>query len=58
MARQGVQFTFGPEVFPNGRTGIDSVDLWVESWNPYKVKSPSRIYSVDKVRPRQTTWSA
>jgi len=57
LARQGVQFEFGAEVFPNGRTGIDSVDLWVESWNPYKVKSPSRIYSVDKVRPRQTTWS-
>jgi hypothetical protein len=57
MARQGVSFTFGPEVFPAGRTGIDAVDVWVESWNPYKVKSPSRIYSVDKVRPRQTTWS-
>lgn len=57
MARQGVQFEFGAEVFPNGRTGIDSVDLWVESWNPYKVKSPSGIYSPDKPRLRQATWS-
>jgi hypothetical protein len=58
LARQGVQIEFGPEMFPGGRTGIDAVDVWVESWNPYKVKSPSRIYSVDKVRARQTTWSA
>lgn len=57
IARQGVQVEFGSEMFPGGRTGIDAVDVWVESWNPYKVKSPSRIHSVDKVRPRQTTWS-
>jgi hypothetical protein len=58
LARQGVDIEFGPTIFPNGRTGIDAVDLWIETWNPYKVKSPSRIYSVDKVRPRQTTRSA
>jgi hypothetical protein len=58
IARQGVQLEIGPNLFPGGRTGIDAVDLWVETWNPYKVKSASRIHSVDKVRPRQTTWSA
>lgn len=58
IARQGVQVEFGPEVFPGGRTGIDVVDLWAEAWNPYKVKAPSRVHSVDKVKARQTTWSA
>jgi len=58
MARQGVRFEFGPSLFPNGRTGIDAVDLWVESWNPYHVKTASRVHSVDVTPTTQVTWSA
>jgi len=58
LARQGVTMEFGKDVFPNGLTGIDSVDLWVRSWNPYSVKSPSTIFSPDRHGHRSTTWSA
>lgn len=56
LARQGVQMEFGEELFPGGRTGIDSVDLWVQSWNPYHVKAPARVFSPDSKRPFQRTW--
>ena len=56
LSRQGVQMEFGPDVFPNGLTGIEAVDLWVRSWNPYSVKSPARIYSPDQSQARQATW--
>ncbi len=56
MARQGISYEFGESVFPNNKTGMDEVDLWVQSWNPYNVKSPSRVFSVDKMPHRQVTW--
>lgn len=51
LARQGVTMEFGDGVFPGNRTGIDAVDIWVSSWNPYGVRTPSRVYSVDRPRP-------
>jgi hypothetical protein len=57
LARQGVNMQFGNSVFPNNKTGIDAVDLWVQFWNPYNVRTPSRVYSVDVPVQRQTSWS-
>lgn len=39
-----------------GRTGIPEVDLWLAAVNPHKSTSRSRVYSVDRPRPRRTTW--
>lgn len=47
MARDGVTMDFSEGMFPGNRTGIDEVDVWVQSWNPYKVKAPAAVYSPD-----------
>lgn len=57
MSREGVSMDFSEGVFPGNRTGIDEVDIWVASWNPYKTKSPARVFSPDSVSRRRTTWS-
>lgn len=56
IIRQGVTMEFTQEVFPGNRTGIAPVDLWVASWNPYGVKAPARVYSVDDEAPFAVTW--
>lgn len=58
MSRDGVTMDFSEGVFPGNRTGIDEVDIWVASWNPYQVKSPARVFSPDAMPHRQTTWKA
>ncbi|WP_331756226.1 hypothetical protein OHA04_45760 (plasmid) [Streptomyces sp. NBC_01590] len=43
-------------IFQEGRTGLPLVDLWLSATNPYRLASPSRVYSPDHKRPRMTTW--
>lgn len=57
MSREGVSMDFSEGMFPGGRTGIDEVDVWVASWNPYQSKGPSRVYSPESISHRETTWS-
>lgn len=60
IARQGVTVELTPVLIDRDAggflTGIPEVDLWLESVNPYKAKMPSRVFSVDRPRPRVTTW--
>lgn len=44
IVRNGVSMTIAPGLFPDGMTGIRSVDLYVESVNPLRVKVQSGIY--------------
>ena len=53
IARNGVTMTLGLGVFPDGKTGIREVDLYVERWNPYGHKSPPLVWSPDLARPRR-----
>lgn len=62
VVREGVSIDMeafvlgGGEGVDFGRTGIPEVDLWLKTVNPFKRVAPSRVYSVDKRRPRRTTW--
>lgn len=56
LVRQGVTMEFGRDVFPNNRTGIPEVDIWVQTWNPYGVRVPAMVFSPDAPRPRWTQW--
>jgi hypothetical protein len=57
VTRQGVTFEMPTGAFPNGRTGIMAIDTWLAQFNPYGVRRPATVSSVDVRRPRQTTWS-
>ncbi|WP_457455647.1 hypothetical protein [Streptomyces sp. TE5632] len=57
-SRQGVDLEM-PDlqiIYSQGRTGLPLVDLWLMTVNPYRLDSPSRVYSPDFKRPRTTTW--
>lgn len=58
VVRQGIEIERADPtlLFQEGRTGLPIVDLWLYSVNPYRLDSPSRVYSPDYRRPRQTTW--
>lgn len=58
ISRQGVSVEMTQILFKPGEfnTGIPEVDMWLQSVNPYKAKMPSRVFSVDRPAPRQTTW--
>ncbi|MEW2568309.1 hypothetical protein [Streptomyces sp. NPDC047070] len=43
-------------IYSEGRTGLPLADAWLHAVNPYRLTSPSRVYSVDYKRPRVTTW--
>lgn len=51
IARQGVNVTFldPNEVFADGRTGLYIPDLFVNTYNPNKLKRRSRAYDVDNL---------
>lgn len=55
IARNGVTMTLGLGAFPDGKTGIREVDLYIERWNPYGHKSPPLVWSPDLARPRRTS---
>ncbi|BBA98365.1 hypothetical protein RVR_4518 [Actinacidiphila reveromycinica] len=58
MVRQGVEMELPDPslIYAEGRTGLPLVDLWLSVVNPYRLDSPSRVYSPDYKRPRMTTW--
>lgn len=43
-------------IYSEGRTGLAMVDMWLTTVNPYRLTSPSRVYSPDFKRPRFTGW--
>ncbi|MDI9914350.1 hypothetical protein [Rhodococcus sp. IEGM 1379] len=52
VARQGVdiQLVDAQVLFEQGLTGVASVDQWIAACNPHKLKSRSRVHSVDAPR--------
>lgn len=57
LQRQGVEIETDPaSVYSEGRTGLPVVDAWLMAVNPYRLDSPSRVYSPDFKRPRVTMW--
>lgn len=50
VQREGIAYSmadpYAPGVAP-GATGLPEVDLWVQQVNPYRVGSPSRVYTAD-----------
>lgn len=56
VTRQGVTFDMNITMFDNGTTGIQEVDSIVARLNPFKLKVPAMVASVDTLRRnRQTT---
>lgn len=49
ITRQGVQYEVDSSMFTDGMTGIQEVDAIVARRNPYKLKTPPRIMSVEKL---------
>lgn len=58
VTRQGMDMEMPDPtlIYAEGRTGLPLVDLWLATVNPYRLTSPSRVYSPDFRRPRVTTW--
>ncbi|MFM9590705.1 hypothetical protein ACKI16_29385 [Streptomyces scabiei] len=58
LSRQGVDYEWADPtaIYAEGRTGLPLTDLWLNMVNPYRLTSPSRVYSPDFKRPRMTTW--
>ncbi|MGW4731840.1 hypothetical protein ACWEQC_22200 [Streptomyces shenzhenensis] len=58
VLRQGVEMDRQDVtlLYAEGLTGLPLVDMWVMAVNPYKLRSPSRVFSPDFQRPRVTTW--
>lgn len=49
LQRQGVELEFAStsQVFTDGRTGIEAVDMFIRAMNPHGVMSPLRVLSPD-----------
>lgn len=58
VARSGITIDLAVGSFPGGMTGNREVDLYVQSMNPYAVRSMAEVFSPDVPRARRTTWSA
>lgn len=57
VVREGMTYTLDNlDIFERGRTGLNRVDLWLASENPYGIRSPMRAFSVDTIRGRRTTF--
>lgn len=58
VVRQGVQIDMADPttIFAEGRTNLPLVDLWLQTTNPYRLISASRVLSPDLRRARGTTW--
>lgn len=58
IVRNGVTVTMAPGAFPNGKTGIKTVDAYLERWNPSGDRRPrSSAWSPDVARPRPVAGS-
>lgn len=58
VARNGVNVEITNEMFPDGKTGIQAVDIYLSQWNPHGVRAPSVVISPDIREQRQITWEA
>lgn len=58
ISRQGVETWLQDPmaVYSEGHTGLPLVDLWLAVVNPYRLTSPSRVYSPDFRYPRVQQW--
>ncbi|MFD3612390.1 hypothetical protein ACFWXA_30850 [Streptomyces atroolivaceus] len=58
IVRQGMEMEMPDPtlIYSEGRTGLPLTDMWLAMVNPYRLTSPSRVYSPDYKRPRVTTW--
>lgn len=56
VSRNGVSVEITNGMFPDGKTGIQAVDIYLTQWNPYGVKSRPVVISPDIHEPRQITW--
>jgi hypothetical protein len=57
VVREGISYSYDNlDVYERGRTGLNRVDMWLASVNPYNVRSQMRAWSPDIVRSRTTTW--
>ncbi|MFJ3249058.1 hypothetical protein [Streptomyces sp. NPDC086782] len=58
LTRQGVEMEMPDPtlIYSAGRTGLPLVDLWLSTVNPYRLTSPSRVYSPDLRYPRVQQW--
>ncbi|WP_162948120.1 hypothetical protein [Streptomyces europaeiscabiei] len=56
LVRQGVTISYPDvgELFRQGRTGLYLVDMFVTTWNPNRLRTRSRVYSVDRPAVRRT----
>lgn len=57
ITRQGITMTIPTGAFPDGLTGIREVDVFIAFWNPFATKVEAEIFSPQRSRTRQTTWS-
>ncbi|MFD6936266.1 hypothetical protein ACFWAP_08955 [Streptomyces goshikiensis] len=58
VVRQGVEMEMPDPtlIYSEGRTGLPMADMWLAMVNPYRLTSPSRVYSPDFRRPRVQQW--
>ncbi|MFD4314985.1 hypothetical protein [Streptomyces sp. NPDC058548] len=58
ISRQGVDMEMPDPtlIYSEGRTGLPMSDMWLAMVNPYRMTSPSRVYSPDFKRPRTQQW--
>lgn len=56
LIRQGVtiQFPDVGELFTQGRTGLYLVDMFINTWNPYRLRQRARVYNPDVPGVRRT----
>jgi hypothetical protein len=55
ITRQGISMSINRGAFPDGLTGIREVDLYVQSVNPYALKTAPAVWTPDMVKVRTTT---
>lgn len=58
VVRDGVTYDLIDDlsVFERGRTGLNRVDMWLASVNPYAARAPMAVWSPDLVTHRRTTF--
>lgn len=47
LSRNGVTMTLTPGAFPEGKTGVQTVDAYLERWNPHALSVPPMVWSPD-----------
>lgn len=56
IIRQGLTIEIEKDIFENGLTGIPEVDTVTGTYNPYRLKTPPAVFSIDTMPARQTTF--